>query len=153
MDRLAKERVLKQSPLFGGFSLDLLRAIGGLCEQATHPPGVELFEAGSPADHLFILEQGNVALVIRSEAREEVILATLHTPGDVLAWSALVEPRVLTAGALCLEETRLLRLEARKLEDLLDQHPAEGLAFMRRLTSLIAHRLKDTQRRLIGSIS
>jgi CRP-like cAMP-binding protein len=147
------EIILKQSPLFAGFSPPLLRAIAGLCERETHAPGAEIFEAGGPADHLYILAGGNVALILRTEAREEVILATLHTPGDVLAWSALVDPRILTAGGLCLAETRLLRLDAGRMEALLDQQPDEGLAFMRRLASLIARRLKDTQRRLIGSIS
>jgi CRP-like cAMP-binding protein len=145
--------ILKRSALFQGLSSPLLEAIGRICQEETHGPGVELFEAGQPATHLYLLARGSVALVIRTEAREEVILATLSTPGDLLAWSALVEPRLLTAGAQTLADTSLLRLEARKLEALFRAHPQEGLGFMQRLASLIASRLRDTQRQLIGSIS
>lgn len=145
--------ILKMSPLFQVLSPNLIETVAELCNQETHGPGVEIFEAGQLAQFLYVLEQGNVALVIRTEAREEVILSTISKPGEVFAWSALVEPRILTASAECLSETRLLSIEAQKLQSLLEAQPFQGLVFMRRLASLIAVRLKDTQRRLIGSIS
>jgi CRP-like cAMP-binding protein len=147
------EEILKKSALFQVLSSDLIRLISGLCQRETHLPGAELFEVGQPAHYLYLLERGNVALVIRTEAREEVIIATISTPGEVLAWSALVEPRILTSSAECLAETTLIRLEGQKLEAIFDDHPAEGLAFTRRLTGLIANRLKDTQKRLVNFIS
>jgi CRP-like cAMP-binding protein len=147
------ENILGQSPLFRDLSDELLEAIEMISIRERHAPGVMLFEAGQPADYIYILERGNVALVILTEAREEVIVSTISTPGDVLAWSALVDPRVLTANGECLAETTVLRLEGQKLEALFDEHPHEGQTVMRRLASLIATRLKDTQRRLIRSIS
>ena len=144
--------ILDRSPLFGLFGEKQRREILDLCSRETHKAGEELFESGQQARHLYILEHGHVALVIRTEAREEVILSTLSKPGDVIAWSALVEPRVLTASAECLTDTRLLKVDAAALESLMDEHPEEGLAFMRMLAALIASRLKDTQRRLIGAV-
>jgi CRP-like cAMP-binding protein len=145
--------IIKVSPLFQVLSPDLIEAVARMCRQEVFGPGAEIFEAGELAQDLYILEQGNVALVIRTEAREEVILSTISRPGEVLGWSALVEPRILTAAAECLSETRLLCVQARELQALLEANPYQGLVFMRRLASLIAMRLKDTQRRLIGSIS
>lgn len=147
------EEILKKSSLFQVLSSDLIRIIAGVCSRETHSPGAELFGAGQRARHLYILEKGNVALLIRTEAREEVILSTVSTPGDLLAWSALVDPWILTSSAECLAETSLIRMEGGKLSAILEDHPSEGLAFMRQLASLIAMRLKDTQRRLISSIS
>ena len=148
-----ESHVLDRSPLFGVFGEKLRREILDLCIQETHRAGEELFESRGQAQYIYILEHGHVALVIRTGAREEVILSTLSKPGDVIAWSALVEPRVLTASAECLADTRLLKVDAAALESLMDAHPAEGLAFMRMLAALIASRLKDTQRRLIGTVS
>jgi CRP-like cAMP-binding protein len=145
--------ILRLSPLFQVLSSDLIDTVAEQCHRETFGPGAEIFGAGEIAQYLYVLERGNVALVILTEAREEVIFSTVTTPGEILAWSALVEPRVLTASAECLSETVLLFLEANKLQSLLEAYPYQGLIFMRRLASLIAMRLKDTQRRLMGSIS
>lgn len=144
---------LKRSPLFNILSADLREAIAGCCRRQTHAAGVELFDVGEPARFLYVLESGTVALVIRTGAREEVIISTISKPGDVFGWSALVEPRILTASAECLAETQLLAIDAAELEALFEAQPQEGLTFMRRLAGLIALRLRDTQNRLISSVS
>jgi CRP-like cAMP-binding protein len=67
----------------------------------------------------------------------------------VLDWSALVEPNQHTATAECVKDSKVIKIEGGLLMRILEKHPREGMAVMRRLAGVIATRLVKSQEEII----
>ena len=66
---------------------------------------------------------------------------TVDRPGEAFGWSSLVDRNYYSAAAECMETTRCLKLEGRKLQTLLQNHPESGLLFYKKLAGMLGHRL------------
>ncbi len=62
-------------------------------------------------------------------------------PGDLLGWSALVEPYRMTAIATAPAGTRLIKIEAKRLRELCDRDPLLGYRLMSQVVKLLDDRL------------
>ena len=62
-------------------------------------------------------------------------------PNDLIGWSSLVENETYTASAECLVPVKVLRIEKQRLDEILLQDPASGMAFFKNLAALIGRRL------------
>src|SRR3990172_10569683 len=78
---------------------ELLKQVAMLAEERSFQPRAELFHEGEPARRLMILESGTVDIVHRMPGERNVVVDTL-VEGDLMAWSALLEPYVLTASGV-----------------------------------------------------
>lgn len=86
--------------------------------------GQIVFHAGDPADALFILVRGRVAVRVTTDLGDTVTLAVLG-PGDSFGELALFRPHHRrTATVTTLEATELVRLEGDNLAALRRAHPA-----------------------------
>jgi CRP-like cAMP-binding protein len=94
-----------------------------------------------------------ISLKMSAREQGELVLSTLRKTGEIFGWSALVEGGKSTASAECLEESYLLALRKEDLENLFTGDPRLGYQFMRKLASLISHRLEKTRSLLLGEIS
>ena len=142
-----------QSDFWKDFDTAWLRLIEPLCVEHSYKTGTEIFEEGEEALDLYILKEGNVGLVVKTESREEVIVGTVINAGEIFGWSSLVEPYIMTASALCLSETCVYTLPRGALETLFLEEPLFGFHFMKRLAALTSKRLRDTRSQLINYIS
>ena len=79
---------------------------------------------------------------------EKATLA-MNLPGEVFGWSALVEPYVYTATAKCAQETKVIRISRDQMEEVVKEHPDEGMAVLKNLTGIIAGRLRYAYRQLV----
>jgi len=140
--------IIRETDLFSGTASHIIDEIAALAVEETHPAGHVFFRRGDPADSVYILEEGAVDIRI-SEAG--LMSFPLSSSGDVFGWSALVEPNRYTASAECLKESRVIRIDGGMLMRLFERHPAEGLRVMRRLCGLIASRLSESYRMLMGA--
>ena len=89
------------------------------------------------AQALIVGETGTVAKTVRS-------------PGDLFGWSSLLGPGSYTASAQCLTRTTVVKLKGNSMNQLLEEQPAEGLAFYRRLAAFLRERLMDSYRALLS---
>src|SRR4030067_811499 len=91
--------------------------------------GEALFEEGGRATHLLFLEAGEVNIVFTLGSGNEVTVDTL-VAGDVMAWSALLEPHVLTARGVGRTDGMCLALGAEGLRrrGAEDAAPGSGLS-------------------------
>lgn len=138
---------------FEGFEGAQLDALLGLAEEVIYPAGKEIISEGVPAETFYILLAGVVSLKMRAKEHGELVLGTLRKTGEIFGWSALVEGGRSTASAECLEESYVLTLRKKDLEDLFTKNPSLGYRFMKRLASLISRRLESTRGLLLGEIS
>jgi CRP-like cAMP-binding protein len=103
-----------------------------------------LFELGAPADRLFLLERGRIALTLPMQlrGRTEDVVVEEKSPGQTLGWSALVPPHRLTLKARATVDSELLTFERSALLRHFAAHPGVGCAVGLNVASVIGRRLQ-----------
>jgi len=144
---------LKTNSFFRDFGDEYLSEIVRLCEEETCQADDFIIKEGGAAEKLYVLLEGTVAIQIHLKEHQDVIVSTMEERGELFGWSALVEPRCYTASVKCLENSRVLSVRGEALEMLFRNDPVMGLAFMKKIASLIDSRLYTTRSRLISCIS
>ena len=111
-----------------------------------------VFTEGMRASHLYLVMDGRIALqkAIRvphgSSSRRTTI--ALCQPGEVVGWSALVEPYRYTLSAVAWESTHMVRMESNMLRRALDMYPELGYRVMSTLAEVMSRRLWQTMEAL-----
>lgn len=107
----------------------------------------ELFRRGGNASELMILTDGVVELIFPVEILGVTRNVTMESKraGDVVAWSALVEPYQYTLSARSATECALTVLSRETLHGFFDSDPQAGYLFMRNLAGVIGRRLSAVQ--------
>jgi CRP-like cAMP-binding protein len=114
------------------------REIARIATEQHYSQGMYLFEAGAPADSLYILLRGSVRLTV---TRGGLLSYVLGDFGELIGWSSMAGGGRYTASAECLLPVSAMRVPAAALDRILDADPASGLAIYRRLAALIGKRL------------
>ena len=122
--------------------------IAEIVVQVHEPPGAILFREGGPADAIWVVCSGSLALDIQVPSRGAVPVLTLG-PRDMLGWSALVGDGAMTTTATVTADAQLLRLPAGKLRTLCDSDHTLGYAVMGNLARALANRLRGTRLQLL----
>ena len=99
--------ILRRYPYFAAAQDDGLRALAMICEEVTVPAGTVMYREGDKADKLYILVDGEVDIQYTLGSGE---LRTVDTivPGELLMWSALVEPYKSTAVVTTRQNSKLI---------------------------------------------
>lgn len=131
-------RFLRSVPLFHDLSGDDVLRLAELVEQVEHAAGELVFEKGDPGEDLYLVVGGRVAVV-----DGEVRLAELGEReffGDL----AVLDHQPRSADVVCVEDTRLLRLRAADMEELMATRPET----MREFVRVLAQRLRLLSKRV-----
>lgn len=142
------ESVLAQHPFFEGVASDTIGSIASIATSITFAPGHLIFHQGEPADRLFLIGYGSVALEVYQSGRGPIQLMTLGA-GDVLGWSWLFPPYFWHLDARALATTRAITLDGAKLRARCDANHELGYHLMRHSVSTIEQRLQAALRQLI----
>lgn len=145
---------LAKTPIFNGLSQKQLEAIAEVSQRQVVETGATIFLEGQQAVRIFVLEDGKVALEMMiqldpAQQPRHTIIDVL-APGDLLAWSALVDPYVLTMSARCIKRASLIAVNAADLHKLMDADCLLGFTIMQRLAGVVSRRLHDTRAQLVG---
>lgn len=146
---------LRGADIFAGLSDPNLEQIAEVCTQRTYQAGERCAVQGETTDEVRIVNGGKVAIEMRIEVTpytQTVTIATL-TKGNVFAWSALVEPHVLTASARCLERAQIICIKASDLEHVFKERPLIERVVFRNLATIISSRLRDSRNQLVRLIA
>lgn len=132
--------------LFGVAEEDAARVLA-LGSRITLSAGQALFNLGDPADSLFVVERGRIALTLPMavRGREQDVLIEERSAGQTLGWSALVPPHRFTLKAVAPVETGVLSLPRAALFAHFEAHPRVGYAVTRNVSAVIGHRLQIVQ--------
>ncbi len=111
------------------------------------PRGTVLFRLGGPADSLYIVERGHLALTLPMQVlgREENILIEERHPGQTLGWSALIPPHKFTLTATAPFDSEVLALDREALLQYFTAEPAVGYVVTRNVAEIIGQRLQVFQ--------
>lgn len=145
--------LLKKCGLFAGLTDTQVGLFVPFCSETTFQDGRVIFRAGEPANQLYITVEGQVELQTTSSrpigaSRRPCIVGGVG-PGEAFAWSALVEPHILTLTARASGRCLVVSLEAPPMRELLQEDRTIGYLVMVNLAKVQAHRLRQTQQALL----
>ncbi len=139
-------RDLRETDIFAGLSNNDLEQIAESCDLRTYQAGERCVVQGKTADELGIVNEGKFEIEIRLEVApytQTLNIATL-TKGNAFAWSALVEPHVLTASVRCIGKGRAFHIKASDLQRIFKERPSIEHIVMKNLAAIMSSRLRDS---------
>ncbi len=100
--------------------------------------GAAVFRENDPGDCMFVVQDGEIDIVVRDTVVETV------GPGGVVGEMALIDAGPRSASAVARADSKLVRVDERSFQFLVQEHPFFALEVMR----LMAHRLRRMDARL-----
>jgi CRP-like cAMP-binding protein len=144
----------KEFSFFKGFGEEELERLTAVAVEESYDAGTQMYKNGDPARALFMIEEGKVVMVMDSYMGPHKptmqVTVDVVTKGESMGWSALVDPFIYTLGALCIDRTRLIALDAARLRKLMEEDCALGFRMMKATAKVIANRLTHTRIILVG---
>jgi len=107
-----------------------------------------LFEQGDPADHLYLVLDGEVTIRFKPDDAPVITVARVKT-GGIVGWSAAVGSPTYTSGAICSSGFQALRVRGDDLRTLCKKYPDTGSLVLERLADVIAERLQNTHSQVL----
>jgi hydrogenase maturation protease len=137
--------ILRRYPYFAGIDDNSLRQLAMLTEEKRRiPSGTRLFAEGEQVKHLGIILSGEVNIQYLLGNGEMRTVDTL-VGGDLLGFSALIEPYKYTGFGTTTQPTDLAMIDAAKLRELCQQDPKLGFQLTLEVAKMLAHRLEGAR--------
>lgn len=134
--------LLSRSELFCDLSAGALSDIAAICREVKIAKGEVIFRIGDSSKDVFILAEGSVELGYGTISADESKPGTIREPGEFFGWGALAgEGNYRLINALAVQETRLIVVNGVELMNLLEDQPAAGFRFIRKLLAIILNRI------------
>jgi CRP-like cAMP-binding protein len=141
-------QALADSEFGSQFHRDDLKALAADASWKRCAGGSVVFREGDRSDAFYVVHRGHVALEMCLPARGCARILTLG-PGDIVAWSALLDDGLMTATAVATEDAELIRFSGAELRRLSEADVRLGYDLMRRVAEALADRLLATRLQLL----
>ncbi len=138
---------LRDVRIFEGLEINELMQIAKLCRIVECKKGDKILSRGNNAENLYIIRRGKVSLCFHVSillAETEIVIDRKQA-GDVVGWSALIEPYKLTLSGYCDEDCELLQLRGRDVLSLCRKNNHIGFILMSNLGKVVSSRLDQMQ--------
>ncbi|MDA8295092.1 MAG: cyclic nucleotide-binding domain-containing protein [Actinomycetota bacterium] len=139
--------IVAMHPLLSDLPGDVADAISGFTTTVDFGGGRLLLTEGEPADALYFIRRGHVALESAQFGNGRIRIETLG-PGAALGWSWLFPPYRWHFDARAIGPVRAIAVDANSLRTLAERDRDFGYALMSRVSALLLERLQATRWRL-----
>lgn len=152
--------LIRRYPFFAGFSQDQITDLADASNQVSAQTGYKFINEGEQLTNFFLVLEGTVGIVIKVPDREteqsltrqitnnlitrDVTVSTVGA-GEMFGWSALVPPNISTANAKALTDCRVLEVDYRALEPIIEEDCCFGHLLTLKAAQVIRGRLRDTR--------
>ncbi len=145
--------ILRRFPILAGLEPASYKALAMAGSEVAIKGGEWLFLEGATADAFYLILDGLIDLTINIDERGERrdYISTVGQ-GQMVGWSALVEPNIYTLNAVAAGPARLVRLDAPAVRALMDDNPAVGYRLMRQLARAIGERLTSLRVQFVSLV-
>lgn len=146
---MAHEQVLAETPFFENAPAGVLSAVAASATVRDLVRGDVLFKTDDPADSLFVVLSGRIAIAIGDrpfDHRESVI--ALMDEGDLFGDMGMLDDRNRSTGARALEPTRVLEVPYSAVREQLDS----SKELMWNVIRMLSNRLRATDQALADSV-
>lgn len=141
------EEQLRFHPFLRGLDERSVRTLAECAEAVRFEADQAIFEAGRPADRVYLIRTGTVAVEVQEEGRSPRLIQTLRE-GELLGWSWLFPPHRWTFGARASTLTQALALDAECLRHRFEADRELGYRFLLRVAEVMAERLESARRQV-----
>jgi CRP-like cAMP-binding protein len=128
-----------------GLGESQLQKIASIAKPEECQVGAILFREGDDSPIIFVLLSGEVSLEVSMRERSPTCIYVAG-PGELLGWSPILGRHAMTATAKVTTPSRLAALEVARLNELVEQDPQFGVAFLKQLALIVSDRLSATRR-------
>jgi CRP-like cAMP-binding protein len=111
-----------------------------------------LFEQYDELKDVYVLLSGCLSLGISLAKEKRIHLGTLEE-GQLFSWSAVFSPHISTAWVMATCPTKVLEIDAKRLNCELEKDYEFGLKTMTKIAQTISHRLSDTRFQLMNQLT
>lgn len=139
------ESTFRQCRLFSSLSSEEVQQMQAIAEERDYADGAIIFVEGSMGDSAYLVLDGEVNVIMGTEARKEAVLATLR-PGDVVGEMSLLTSNPRSATAMAVGKVKTLRLPKLAFADLLQRDQLVALKVCRNMAATLCQRLLEINR-------
>jgi len=143
---------LRSIRFFDNFSDDHLKIISRISTVKEFRVKEVLFEQYDRLTELDILIEGSLSLGVSLAKEKRIHLSSIH-PGQLISWSAVFEPHISTAWVIAEEPSKVLSIDAGKLQPEIERDCEFGLNTISIIARTIASRLIDTRFQLMNQLT
>jgi len=147
--------ILKRCEIFLGLDDTDLQRIVDLpsCECRSYQAEAIVFRAGEKAERLYVLEEGQIDLLIKGAGTSPYLPARAVicsiSKGGIFGWPALVPPHVFSLTAICKSPSTILSIRGEELRRLFQESPHIGLEVTNCLLRVISSRFRYIEQLLV----
>jgi len=109
--------------------------------------GTVIFEQGDPAQYLYLILMGKVAIHYKPYDGPPLILTRLNQ-GDVFGWSAVIGSPKYTSSTVSEGDLRAIRVHRKGLWNLVNKNPDTGRTIIDRLANMVSPRLANAHQQI-----
>jgi CRP-like cAMP-binding protein len=143
--------ILKRFPFFADMNESELKSLSIIASEVYFQRGDLIFEEDKPADTLYLVLDGWVDIMISTDTRgTHRELVTTRTSGDIFGWSAVVEPYLYTASAVCASPVKAIGFDGSSLLALLALDTRLCCLIMTRICQVSAERLRAARLQMVS---
>ena len=165
---MPEKNLLTGFSFFSDVDSDTLEAISEKGEILEFNAEDVIFHCDEPSTHFYGLLEGEVDLILIFKDKvlktdieyeeaiqasmvdeEKAIIVDTVVPGQVFGWSSIVGPGKRTVTAECSKTSRIISIPADELKAMFDKDHTLGYIVMKRLSNIIAKRLRNRTEKLI----
>ena len=136
--------LLRRYPYFADVNEAALKEVAMISEEVNATEGSTLFSEGDRADCLYIITEGELDLQYTLGSGELRTVDTL-VAGDLVVWSALVEPYKITGTGTVRKDVKMLMIGGKGLRQLCESNHDLGYRMLLSVTQLLATRLEGAR--------
>lgn len=138
---------LKKVELLEGLTDTQFNSLGEISQVCVHQKEDKLFGVGEDAHNVFILLEGKVSIQVPLSSRPEMVsIVILNKLGQLIGWSGLMGPSYYTADAVCLEDSKFLKIKGEEFFKIMKSDKQASFAVLQGIISIISERLRNIQR-------
>lgn len=141
METHSLARLLKEHPVIKDLDDSQLEYLSGCAKNVRLAANQFLFREGDPANELYLIRSGKLALELHDGGRGTRIVETLGE-GDAAGWSTLFPPYRWSMDGRAIATVQILSIDGACLRKKLDADHSFGYAFMRCLLKEVHQRLQ-----------
>jgi CRP/FNR family transcriptional regulator, cyclic AMP receptor protein len=142
------ERILAEHRLFHDLGQSFIELAAGCAKNTAFQQDEYLFRADDPANWIYLVRHGRVALEMVTPGRGAMVFETLGE-GEVVGLTWLLPPYRWGYDARAAELTRAIALDARCLRDKCEADHDMGYEILKRFLPALVQRLQATRLQML----
>ena len=124
-----------------------VEAVASFSSEQEYGSNQVIFHRGEELSHLYVVVSGTVQLSMEPVSNAGTVHPFTYNegPGGVFGWSSVSAQSIATLSASAAQESRVVAIDAQRLQAYMADQPAFGYGVMTGLLSLVSARLRLIQ--------